>query len=478
MRDQFGKFLFARVYGLVRHLIVKPDRPDRISLQIARENAHIIPKTTTSGQGVGTTTKRRYYHPSAVMDAIKGVLPAIFWAWEMVLQPQRTSLAVELSPEIEEELVQRTSMYYRDLSLQNGDAHVDARLAPQTLRLMAIRSAFNDFNLDPDQAMVDILGLAIEMSYPDASDRSTSTPDPQDLGPNFQITADSTNNNDLRDRPQPPAPSNAHTAEYDRLEDAESSDNPSTPPPPSNQDGATGDASSQNAFDRPPPDQAFSQNAVPLETLLEPVLSATDDDPWRRPSTPIPGLLALDSPVANSPAPTSPLLGISRAASLPHTTPRPVRRATEVGEELRPRGVDAFATPDLSRNAQDEDQSLYRVTILSNHPAETLALNVSSIIKSALLLPFDMMFLRSLSQEFLSHGNGETGAAMANPLRLDIWPLDFPFHTKELGLSSWFHVLGNWSITIAMQGLVHFIIWNASAHFTLRLGRKFGWGSI
>lgn len=114
------------------------------------------------------------------------------------MRSQRAPLAVELSPEIENELLQQSSVHYAELLRLNRGSHLNRR-GDRTLRLMALRSAFNDFNLDPDHSMVDIFELADEMNFPVPSRASTSTPEPQDLPSATEVGPSGQTRDDLID---------------------------------------------------------------------------------------------------------------------------------------------------------------------------------------------------------------------------------------------------------------------------------------
>jgi hypothetical protein len=475
VKDQVGQRVFNRVYAIVRYLVVKPDRPDRISLQSARENISMITEDPLPGLAAKAKPKSSH-HPSETFTLmIKTLFPAIFWIWEKILLTQRASLAVELSSDIEEELIIRSTMYYRDLLREDRESRPDLRRAPRTLRIMAIRSAFNDFNLDPDHAVVDIFELADEMSFPPASNGSSPTPEPQDFGSTVPFAPDARQEDPSQEISQPTAPSETADAETDTSGDAARSDNPQDLVA---QEESLTVAPSAEAPQNAPADPPTSPPATPLEPLLEHVSSDPEDDPWQRPSTPIPRTSIQNSPAPESPRPDSPIPGISRAVSLPLTTPRPLRRPTDIEEGLRAAREDLLRHGRSWDNGQTEDHGVYRVTLLSNHPAETLALSVASLAESILLFPLEMVFLRSLARTFLSHQSGDMGMTRSTVSHAGMWPLSIPHTATGLGLSGWANLLGNWSITIGLQGLINYMVWKTSTRFVLRLGRRFGWGSM
>ncbi|KIX06924.1 uncharacterized protein Z518_04900 [Rhinocladiella mackenziei CBS 650.93] len=470
IKDRVGKFLFTKFYAIARHFVVKPDRPDRISLLSARQNIS-FQDTTISRMALSSQISRDYYGAQAVVEAIRTWFPATFWLWEKLLQTLRAPLPVELSPDIEEELLQRSRMYRRQMLQRDRETVSD--LTPRQLRVRAIRSAFNDYNLDPDHAIVDIFAMADEMSSHTASDVSTSTPDPTDLPPAAQTMQEPRSENNIRDELVVEPGTSTAQALPDQIEDNSRAENAQSA------DAQSGISTSLVVSTSPDPEDITMQSAVPqptvpLETLLEAASTDTDDDPWPRPSTPIPALSS-PSPSQYSPDPSSPVPGISRAASLPLTNPRPIRRPTDIDHGLRPVREELLYRQQPPRNLRHGEEGQYRVTILSNHPAEMFALSLASVVETVVLLPFEILFLRSLAQNHLTH-QSRVGMTGADALLADVWPIGS--WVKNFSFAGWCRFMGNWSITIGMQGLINFVIWKASTHLTLRLGRQFGWGNI
>ncbi len=459
---------------LVRHLVVKPDRPDRISLQSARVNSIVFNDTTIPGLGTDAKLKRSKTEPSTLSDTVKALFPALFWVWERILQTQSASLAVELTPDMEEELIQRSIMYYRDFIRRDRRDEGDPRHALRTLRIMAIRAAFADFGLDPDQAMVDIFEMAEGMDFPERDDASTATPEPEEGLLNAQVSTDARHETDNQEESaveaaEPLPPRDAGPEE----------DRPSEEAPEITGTSASGLILADNAN----PTEPLAQPAVALETLLEPIWSDREDDAWIRAATPAAGLPLPSSPRPISPTgspPSPPEPGITRAPSLATTAPRPVRRETDIYDErTRPSRQDLFYRHHSSRDVRDEDDTVYRVTILSNHPAEAFALNVASIVEPILLLPLDILFLRSLVHDFLTQQSTYVVAASARSLLTNVFPPGLSFRAgADLSRSASLQALGNWTITLAMQSLINFLLWKTSTHFILRLGRRFGWGKV
>lgn len=225
-----------------------------------------------------------------------------------------------------------------------------------------------------------------------------------------------------------------------------------------------------------------SEHAGPPETLLHfgspNIGDSIGEGPRQQQSTSLPSPSISPSPAPGSPARSSPVPGIRRAASLPHATPRPVRRLTDLDQDDRPPSDEIYYIHSPLRSLRLRDDDLYRVSMLSNHAAETFANNIAGLAESVILLPLDILVLRSLSREFLSHHPSDQQMMRASSLLSDVWPLSSGFRVRDLGLSERLQFWGNLIITVGMQGLVNFVIWKGSTQLTLRLGDRFGWGNI
>ncbi|KIW83087.1 hypothetical protein Z517_02330 [Fonsecaea pedrosoi CBS 271.37] len=482
IRDLLGNYLFKKVYVLVRQMVAKPDRPDRISLQSARnlnlETASIELEEAIFGESGGSS-------PRSMRDTIQAIIPASLWFWVRIIQTQRVPLAVELSPNIERELLGRSAMHYRALYRQNRE--LDLRRAPRTLRVMAIRSAFHDFNLDPDHSMIDIFELADDVSFRASSPASTSTPDPQDGPLLTELETGLGTAHEAQDNAEREIELGEGQFGDDQIvENANDEDLLDWSDPHQE----TGDSPYPlPSSDSPAVDTEGLQPAVPLETLLEPGLPDTTNSGERQTASPVPAtpdagspippIPSSGSPLQRTPSPISPVPGISRAASLPHTTPRPVRRPTVIEQDAPTMGDEMLQRrQSQSRDPGNTDESLYRVTILSNHPAEAFAHYTTSIIESIVLLPLDILFLRSLARGFLSHQSADQQRATTSSLLGDVWPPTSGMRVRDLSMMQRWQFWGNWALTIGMQGLVNFVIWGIGARITMRLGERFGWGNI
>ncbi|OCT45923.1 hypothetical protein CLCR_00420 [Cladophialophora carrionii] len=541
IRDQVSNILFPKLYVWIRELLAKPNRPDAVSLQSASVRLHIAPGKITSANA-----RRLALGEGRVKGLLDRWLSYLLWFSLSVLHTQRVPMAIELSPEMEAELMRRSTMHYH--ALVGQDRENDITRAPRTLRVMAIRTAFHDFNLDPDSSMVDIFELADEMSVSGSSRASTSTPEPQELPPpedvmagasnvdqsaiegememptgiaeaqdTFPATSDIAGGDDGDRASSSGSLERALTAFIDRRASTHPTATGAVPPAagrvsasganPDEPDyismvwGADvaaifeGDAEHGATMAQEP---AF-RPAVPLETLLQPAPAHIEHRPETGPTSPAQPSAAEQvapqsppplgstpdnqgsNPPANQPTvPPTSVPGISRAPSLRGIAGmRPVRRPT-VSDQHVPTFRDEVnrrrQEPD-EHSQQDTNFDTYRVTILSNYAAEAFAYHATSLVESIILLPLDIVFMRSLARNFLARHSNQQMANTA-PLMGEIWPLGLRAQMQRLSVRQEFQFWGNYLITMSMQGLTNFAIWAAGARITLKLGEKFGWGNI
>jgi hypothetical protein len=136
--------------------------------------------------------------------------------------------------------------------------------------------------------------------------------------------------------------------------------------------------------------------------------------------------------------------------------------------------IDSIGLPETNKD-------VYRVTILSNHAAEAIAYHATCLLESIILLPFDVMFARSLARNFLARQSSSAGQQIAStttPLTGEVWPLGMRAQMRDLTVPQELQFWGDFLITMGMQGLTNFAIWAVGTQITLRLGERFGWGKI
>jgi len=433
------------IYPRIRHLALKPGRADQISLLYGEDGdqAHFEPSATSS---LEKTTTDQTGGSQTWAEFLRELFPVIFKLWDRLQQSRSVSLPVDLNEDMEAELINRSSYHYSRLLRESQRFSPEDRPTQRALRMQAIRSAFGDYSLDPDHGRLDDEWVDDVASPYGNSNASTSTPDPQDLFSDEDLLILVSNE---------PLVNPEGGDDFEPIRAAADLVNAVEPAVTTN-DAASVVAAGAIEPSSEPATLAF-EPTVPLGTLLE-----------RRP---------LDIPQTPQPRPATPVPGILRAPSLPQVTPRPVRRPTDLGDDsrLRPTREEYVRH---RRLVSDGDDSQYRVTTLSTHPAANLALGITSLITPILMLPLDMMFLRSLTRHFLISRLDDIGVAGRDPALADIWPLSPRMTWNDIGTLSSPGFWGKWFLTLGIQGVISLITWTASAHFTLHLSRQFGWGQF
>lgn len=334
-------------------------------------------------------------------------------------------MAVEMCPSLENDIIQRVTVYYIGMQRENQTATRENRLSARTMRMMALQNALNDYHIDQDDADAGTDLSTDDVDSLSQSNASTSTPDPQDIDPELTL-----NNTRLAVPPDEDAteePTGLHTEPEApiRSERANRSD-------------------SANIVEELDVVLNESRPAIPLQAMLDGAAESTTPDTWARASTPIPG--------------------ISRASSLPHNLPRPVRRPTDIEERLvyRPRPM---------RSSRQAEDGLYRVTKLSTHAAEFFARGSASLVKSMLMLPIDLLFLRALAKSVLTpEKNADGSLGIVFSVR-NVWGvLDI---SSFKSLKFW----NAWFLGFGLEGLIGLAVWRTTTRVALELGSELcGWG--
>jgi len=470
LRDQLRQYLMLRIYVVIRHLATKPDRPDRISVQSATLQRELIADTTIPGLGLEIKAKRRYHGPRTFGATMRAAFPTIFAIWDWLVGNTSSPLPEALTPENQGHLRQRASALHRALFRENQRVSREDRPDTLMLRVFAIRAAFREHGLDPDAEMIDIDEWADDLTDVGESDRTTATPDPQDLFDMDEVMdvipdedgddeeeedGDGDGEGTATNQSPQGTTSSANVADTSQQATAETDTQlPETAVESMTPSLGTGDTSGgpEDAATMPPPVAPLQRLSEVPETNIQPSTPA-------RPETPLPGM--------------------SRAPSLSHTLPHLVRRPTETDQDIAVMVEDSRSAMQSKQSRPDQDDgALYRVTVLSNHPADSLSWHASTLITSALLLPFDLLYVRSLVFGFLGHPPHGRATGSSDAIRSDVYPMAPRFGFDQIGLSGCFKVAGNWLLTLAMQGLVSSIVWRIGTSITLRFGRDYGWGKF
>ncbi|GFG23914.1 hypothetical protein IFM61606_03808 [Aspergillus udagawae] len=134
--------------------------------------------------------------------------------------------------------------------------------------------------------------------------------------------------------------------------------------------------------------------------------------------------------------------------------------------ELPPPLVDALASEEMTADASSVP---HRVTILSCHPVDSLASHLASIVTTALFIPLESYYLRSLASSYLS--------SVGSPRRSDV---------RSLGAwggggssSDIMAYMGKMALMVGLQAAVNASVWGVISGAAIRIGKRFcGWGKL
>ncbi|KAH1523406.1 hypothetical protein KXX29_007900 [Aspergillus fumigatus] len=134
--------------------------------------------------------------------------------------------------------------------------------------------------------------------------------------------------------------------------------------------------------------------------------------------------------------------------------------------ELPPPLVDALVSGDMPA---DPSSVPHRVTILSCHPVDSLASHLASIITTALFIPLESYYLRSLASSYLS--------SVGSPRRSDV---------RSLGAwggggssSDIMAYVGKMALMVGLQAALNASVWGVISGAAIRIGKRFcGWGNL
>jgi hypothetical protein len=134
--------------------------------------------------------------------------------------------------------------------------------------------------------------------------------------------------------------------------------------------------------------------------------------------------------------------------------------------ELPPPLADALASGDMTA---DTSSVPHRVTILSCHPVDSLASHIASIATTALFIPLESYYLRSLASSYL--------ASVGSSRRSDV---------RSLGAwggggssSDIIAYMGKLALMMGLQAAVNASVWGVISGAAIRIGKRFcGWGNL
>ena len=454
LADQFRESLQSGLHAIIRHNVPLPDEPDPLSdkYSLSRTFQHDdeLLRASIPGFGWDVDAKKRYYGPKSFSESLRMAFPGLSTALHAVIGwPPR--VRPHLTPESEEALKKLCDLRYGVLWRENRQFTEAQRLPDSVVRRRAVEEALSRAGVDPVVDVISIDDWSSRWITDISNDDSTTTPDPQDLFPVAEVNYDTSTS-------MPPADetgilrasttdlpnSNQRIAELLNAE--------------RNPEHVSISVGIETEPFQPVPIVHQVQPTMPLQTLLLP----HDSDGQGLPPTPTPG--------------------ISRALSLNQAPLRPVRRPTDIGADTNSDIISfsnrPFERAGLSEDAIEEpdDPVQHRVTLLSNYPAEVLALHASTLLTSMLMLPFDMYHQRTLARTFLSSSRVTNLAARR--IVDDVWPSRPWLGSSAMGFGVGFIFGGNLALTFGMQALVSSLVWQGVKRSVLHLGQGYGWGEI
>lgn len=457
VRERSQQYLAPRVYAVIRHLITKPDRPDQISIRAAEDEDMIMDATTIPGLGRSIGNKQRYYGPQTVLDTIRVAFEPAFNLWDRVCTSFVQPKTNVLSPEDREQLRMMCNNNYRQLRQQNrsiGGEHIfDDRLRNQ-----AVQNAFAERDLVAALDMIDVQAWADDIALEPDDEASTATPDPQELFNLDQVTNNDLQSDEMRLRePLPIAEglsliddSTVH-AQGENGTVVETVDEPSDRYIESlaqSESPAQGEVNSAGVV----------VGAVPLQNLLNPLSMEGDLESPTRMDTPVPGL--------------------TRAQSLIAPLPRPVRRPTDIEQELGAI-TDELRSITLPQSSDLERNHIYRVTTMSNHLADSLGWHMSSIVTSVILMPLDVTYVRSLGHQFLLQSKHSVDALVFPGMtEADMFRVYPELKLAGPGRPSSLSFLRSWFSTMGLQILTSSALWSIQAAVVYIFKDRYGWGKF
>ncbi|KAF4160864.1 hypothetical protein CNMCM6069_006772 [Aspergillus lentulus] len=156
----------------------------------------------------------------------------------------------------------------------------------------------------------------------------------------------------------------------------------------------------------------------------------------------------------------------SQDDNLEPTSDADVLHAGTSDGELPPPLVDALASGDMPA---DPSSVPHRVTILSCHPVDSLASHLASIITTALFIPLESYYLRSLASSYLS--------SVGSPRRSDVRPLGaWGGGGSSLDIMAY---MGKMALMVGLQAAVNASVWGVISGAAIRIGKRFcGWGNL
>ncbi|KKK20672.1 hypothetical protein ARAM_000327, partial [Aspergillus rambellii] len=143
----------------------------------------------------------------------------------------------------------------------------------------------------------------------------------------------------------------------------------------------------------------------------------------------------------------------------------------DLESDIFPHISDPSVRPSTATGAPAASSPAHRVTILSALPVDSLASHLASMITTALFVPLESFYLRSLAASYLS----STGASPA--LRSDVYGLGVWCGAGSR--SDALAYMGKMTLMMGMQAAMNVSVWGIISGTAIRIGRRWcGWGSL
>lgn len=481
---------FWRSYVLLRQVLPRPRNPSRVSIQAAENDEFDESETITGiGRALGRYTDRRFYGPQSFWSAFEITFP-----WVGLFAKRRID-----RDSIKQETLTRCAM------MEDGrEFHDMQRRSVHTQRAENIVSNLEslgidveeDFYVDIDQWSRDIDGIDTERIFEDAIQLDLSHTDTQDreggqitgtLNLEYSPNQSRTSNQQTFTRAVRPTTSNVDggiSIEIQFTRDDTEEQNPdsrlapiqvlSFPTSPQNEISTTTQPAAQSGVD-------LLSFTIEVENIMRNTTSdgrpaeaaheaegSTNDEARNRNDQHTPPGTAIEWEQPLTPEP-----GIRRATSLSHTqtTPRPIRRITETGND---NSVDNYLAQvlagarrlEVKKKSRDDRES--RVTRLSVFASDSLAWHASTMVTSLLLLPLNAVYYRRLAKTFLSLTEG-LGSTMSIFEREELQLVEFPYNWNQGRM-----IL----LSLGIECLIHGAIWQIGCGVARYYGPRFHWGEF
>jgi len=421
-RDYLHHQIGWRIYGLIRQVLPRPHRPNKLSIRAIDDDDSVDDVSVVGiGRRLGTGTERRFYGPQSFWAALPVAFP-----WLSLIMKNQVD-----KEEIEKETIMRCAtmedsagMYgsYRGTLMERRAQYIISNLESLDVNVE------EDFYVDIDRWTLHIDSMELEEEV-----EEVVMPMPTLLG-----SEPITNREDFLIAAEEYRQSITTEEEHQQGNREQISEHTDT------------------LFR----DDSAEHQAAPEQELNEEARTHAESNP---------------PPTHQTEAPATPEPGIRRATSLSTTTPRPVRRPTETNgpefdNEIEAMLAEARRERTPRKKAKPKDNREYRMTRLTTHAIDSLAWHSSAIVTSLVMLPIDAMYYRSLAGCFVS----ATEYAGALPV---LAVSDWSGGAGRMGPDRWgyYRML---LLSLGLECLVRGAIWQVGCHVALSYGQWFGWGKF